>query len=120
MARPRLALTLPMPQFALAEMFTSGEVRFAVDIYSLGIVIYWLVAGRGPYVGLPPFQVRCTAPACTVGRRCRLPWCAQGAVAIQACMGSMHGWVQPPISHPHWQHVLDGVGRAPALTWVVT
>ncbi|PRW58290.1 Mitogen-activated kinase kinase kinase 13-A [Chlorella sorokiniana] len=43
--------------FMPPEMFTSGEVRFAVDIYSLGIVIYWLVAGEGPYAGLPPYQV---------------------------------------------------------------
>lgn len=34
-----------------------------MDVYSLGIVIYWLVAGEGPYVGLPPYQVRCTLRA---------------------------------------------------------
>lgn len=31
-----------------------------MDIYSLGIVMYWLVAGEGPYAGLAPYQVRCS------------------------------------------------------------
>lgn len=87
-------------------MFTSGEVRFAVDIYSLGIVIYWLVAGRGPYVGLPPFQVRCAAPDLysrvpeILGAGVGCHGVAPGAAAIQACMGSMRGWVQPPSPSP--------------------
>ncbi len=34
-----------------------------MDIYSLGIVIYWLVAGEGPYAGLPPYQVRHGLPS---------------------------------------------------------
>lgn len=40
-----------------AEIFTSGEVRFAVDTYGLGIVLFYMVQGHGPFTGLAPFQV---------------------------------------------------------------
>jgi len=41
-----------------AEVFTSGEVQPALDMYSLGIVLYWMVAREEPFVGLAPYQVR--------------------------------------------------------------
>ncbi|KAL4430886.1 hypothetical protein ABPG75_006142 [Micractinium tetrahymenae] len=43
--------------FMPPEIFTVGQVRFAVDIYSLGIALFWMCTGESPYAGLAPFQV---------------------------------------------------------------
>lgn len=40
------------------EVFTSGEVQPALDLFSLGIVLYWMMTGEEPYAGLAPYQVR--------------------------------------------------------------
>lgn len=43
--------------FMPPEIFTCGEIRFAVDVYALGVVVFWMCKGEGPYTGLAPFQV---------------------------------------------------------------
>lgn len=43
--------------FMAPEIFVSGEIRFAVDIYALGIMVYWMCKGEGPFTGMAPFQV---------------------------------------------------------------
>ncbi len=37
------------PQYAAPEQFTSQPITVATDIYSLGVLLYWLLCERSPY-----------------------------------------------------------------------
>jgi tRNA A-37 threonylcarbamoyl transferase component Bud32/tetratricopeptide (TPR) repeat protein len=41
-----LALT---PEYAAPEQFTSQPITVGTDVYSLGVLLYWLLSGRSPY-----------------------------------------------------------------------
>ena len=37
------------PQYAAPEQFTSQPITVATDVYSLGVLLYWLLSERSPY-----------------------------------------------------------------------
>ncbi len=45
----RAGLRALTPQYAAPEQFTSQPITVATDIYSLGVLLYWLLSERTPY-----------------------------------------------------------------------
>ena len=37
------------PEYAAPEQFTSQPITVGTDVYSLGVLLYWLLSGRSPY-----------------------------------------------------------------------
>jgi len=37
------------PEYAAPEQFTSQPITVGTDVYALGVLLYWLLSGRGPY-----------------------------------------------------------------------
>jgi eukaryotic-like serine/threonine-protein kinase len=59
-ARTRTGLRVMTPSYASPEQVKGGAITTASDVYSLGVLLYELLAGRGPYQveeGAPPYEL---------------------------------------------------------------
>ena len=59
-ARTRTGLRVMTPSYASPEQVKGGAITTASDVYSLGVLLYELLAGRSPYQveeGAPPYEL---------------------------------------------------------------
>jgi eukaryotic-like serine/threonine-protein kinase len=59
-ARTRTGLRVMTPHYASPEQVNGGAITTASDVYSLGVLLYELLAGRSPYQveeGAPPYEL---------------------------------------------------------------
>ncbi len=45
----RVGVRALTPEYAAPEQFTSQPITVGTDVYSLGVLLYWLLSGRSPY-----------------------------------------------------------------------
>jgi tRNA A-37 threonylcarbamoyl transferase component Bud32/tetratricopeptide (TPR) repeat protein len=45
----RVGARVLTPEYAAPEQFTSQPITVGTDVYSLGVLLYWLLSGRSPY-----------------------------------------------------------------------